>query len=44
MPTLQLGVALGHGWIEGLKEEEEMIPFVMREHPLSAREVALFAQ
>ncbi|MNZ30807.1 hypothetical protein D3C78_480910 [compost metagenome] len=23
MPTLQLGVALGHGWIEGLQEEED---------------------
>lgn len=50
MPTLQLGVALGYGWSEGL-QEEEMIPFVMRAHSLGARGwhylpggVALFAQ
>ncbi len=43
MPTLQLEVALGYGWIEGL-QEEEMIPFVMRAHSLGARGVALFAR
>lgn len=43
MPTLQLGVALGYGWSEGL-QEEEMIPFVMRAHSLGARGGALFAR